>query len=120
MSHKSRLLILSTIGVATLVAAWAFGAAPAARVGDMHTCPMVTGRTPHFGGPVQQGSPNVLICDRPAARRGDLATCNGPPDTVSVGSLTVLINGRPAARQGSITAHGGTIMTGCPTVLIGG
>ncbi len=97
---------------------------PAARVGDMHTCPMVTPGTPpvpHVGGPIlPPGCPTVLIGGMPAARVGDMATCVGPPDSIVKGSVTVLIGGMPAARMGDMTAHGGTIMVGCPTVLIGG
>lgn len=94
---------------------------PAARVSDMHTCPMFNGPVPHVGGPVlPPGAPTVLICGLPAARVTDLATCVGPPDTIIVGSTTVLIGGLPAARMGDATAHGGVVVGGCPTVLIGG
>jgi uncharacterized Zn-binding protein involved in type VI secretion len=92
----------------------------AARVGDLHTCPMVTGVVPHVGGPVLQGAPTVLIGGMQAARAGDACTCVGPPDTIAKGSATVLIGGMPAARMGDATAHGGSITLGCPTVLIGG
>ena len=93
---------------------------PAARAGDMHVCPMVTGTTPHVGGPViPPGSPNVNIGNMPAARVGDLLTCNGPPDQISIGSSSVLINGLPAARMGDQTAHGGSIVQGFPLVNIG-
>jgi uncharacterized Zn-binding protein involved in type VI secretion len=93
---------------------------PAARVGDMHVCPMVTGIVPHVGGPIlPPGLPLVLIGGQPAARVGDLATCVGPPDVIVMGSFTVLIGGQPAARMGDITAHGGTIVLGFPMVLIG-
>jgi len=93
----------------------------AARITDMHTCPMVTGIVPHVGGPIlPPGCPTVLISGIPAARVGDMATCIGPPDTIVKGSATVLIGGAPAARMGDLTAHGGTIVIGCPTVLIGG
>lgn len=95
------------------------GQQPAARATDMHTCPQVTGIVPHVGGPVIMGSPNVLIGNLPAARVGDPVTCVGPPDTILQGSPTVLINGRPAARMGDATAHGGVIVGGLPTVLIG-
>jgi uncharacterized Zn-binding protein involved in type VI secretion len=92
----------------------------AARTGDMHTCPMVTGTVPHVGGPVMPpGCPTVMIGGMPAARVGDMLTCSGPPDTVAAGSVTVLIGGMPAARQGDATAHGGFIAAGYPTVLIG-
>lgn len=92
----------------------------AARVGDMHACPMVSGTVPHVGGPViPPGSPAVLIGGLPAARVGDLLTCTGPPDTVVTGSATVFIGGMPAARQGDSTAHGGSIVQGLPTVLLG-
>jgi uncharacterized Zn-binding protein involved in type VI secretion len=92
----------------------------AARVGDMHACPMVTGTVPHVGGPVlPPGCMTVLICSMPAARVGDMLTCTGPPDTIAAGSSTVFIGGMPAARMGDTTAHGGSIIAGAPTVLIG-
>jgi uncharacterized Zn-binding protein involved in type VI secretion len=92
----------------------------AARVGDMHVCPLVTGTVPHVGGPVMPpGSSTVLIAGMPAARVGDMLTCTGPPDAVVAGSATVMIGGMPAARLGDSTAHGGTIVAGCPTVNIG-
>jgi uncharacterized Zn-binding protein involved in type VI secretion len=97
---------------------------PAARIGDMHTCPMVTPGTPpvpHVGGPITgPGVPTVLIGGMPAAVMGDMATCVGPPDSIIKGSATVLIGNKPAARIGDNTAHGGVIVAGCPTVLIGG
>ena len=92
---------------------------PAARLGDMHTCPLVTGTVPHVGGPVAgPGNPTVLIGGMPAAVVGDLCTCAGPPDTIVAGSGTVLIGGMPAARLGDTTAHGGTLIAGTPNVLI--
>ncbi len=76
---------------------------------------------PHVGGPVlPPGCPTVLIGKMPAARVGDMATCVGPPDVIAKGSATVLIGKLPAARIGDTTAHGGTIVVGCPTVMIGG
>jgi len=97
---------------------------PAARAGDMHVCPMVTPGVPpipHVGGPIlPPGAPTVLIGNMPAARVGDMATCVGPPDSIAMGSMTVLIANMPAARIGSMTGHGGSIVVGCPTVLIGG
>lgn len=98
---------------------------PAARITDMHTCPMQTpafpSPIPHVGGPVVGPSvPNVLIGKMPAAVMGDMCVCAGPPDTIIKGSATVMIGGRPAARMGDSTAHGGTIVAGCPTVMIGG
>jgi uncharacterized Zn-binding protein involved in type VI secretion len=96
---------------------------PAARVGDMHTCPMQTPGVPpipHVGGPITgPGVLNVLIGKMPACVLGDMATCVGPPDAVVKGSAGVLIGGRPAARMGDTCAHGGAITVGCPTVLIG-
>jgi uncharacterized Zn-binding protein involved in type VI secretion len=86
---------------------------------DMHTCPESDGPVPHVGGPIIMGSPNVFIGGLPAARVGDLVTCVGPPDTIAMGSPTVLINGMPAARMGDQTAHGGVIVGGLSTVLIG-
>jgi uncharacterized Zn-binding protein involved in type VI secretion len=79
-----------TVGFPTVL----IGGQPAARMGDMHTCPMVTGVVPHVGGPIVKGSVTVLIGGQPAARVGDQATCTGPPDAI--------------------------IPPGCPTVLIGG
>lgn len=97
---------------------------PAARLTDMHTCPMVTPAVPpvpHVGGPVVgPGVPNVLIGKLPAAVMGDTLVCVGPPDVIAKGSATVMISKRPAARMGDQTAHGGVIVVGCPTVMIGG
>jgi uncharacterized Zn-binding protein involved in type VI secretion len=95
-------------------------AGPAARLTDMHTCPLVTVLVPHVGGPITApGCPTVLIGGLPAARVTDMATCVGPPDVIVLGSPTVLIGGVPAARIGDLTAHGGVIILGCPTVIIG-
>lgn len=95
---------------------------PAARITDMHTCPMVTPGTPpipHVGGPISVGCPNVIIGGLPAARVGDMAICVGPPDTIALGSFTVRIGGMFAARVGDMTAHGGVISLGFPMVMIG-
>lgn len=96
----------------------------AARIGDMHTCPLQTPGTPpipHVGGPIAgPGAATVLIAGVPAAVLGDTAVCTGPPDTIAKGSGTVMIGGKPAARVGDTTAHGGTITVGAPTVMIGG
>lgn len=92
---------------------------PAARISDMHTCPMVTGNVPHVGGPIASGCVTVLIGGSPAARIGDTAICVGPADSIAQGEATVLIGGKPASRLGDKTAHGGIIVAGCPTVLIG-
>ena len=94
---------------------------PAARVGDMHVCPMVTGVVPHVGGPIMPpGVPMVMIGGMPAATLGTMCTCTGPPDTIMMGSATVKIGNQPAARMGDVTAHGGSIILGLPTVMIGG
>jgi uncharacterized Zn-binding protein involved in type VI secretion len=93
---------------------------PAARITDMHTCPMVTGLVPHVGGSIlPPGCPTVLIGNLPAARVGDMALCVGPPDVIAMGSATVMIGNMPAARIGDLTAHGGVIVAGFPTVMIG-
>ena len=96
---------------------------PAARVGDFHACPMVTPGVPpipHVGGPIlPPGKPTVLIGGMPAATMGNMCVCTGPPDSIVLGSLGVLIGGQPAARMGDQCAHGGAIVAGCPTVLIG-
>jgi len=92
---------------------------PAARVTDMHVCPMVTGIVPHVGGPILPPCAiTVITVGMPQARVGDMLVCVGPPDVIALGSFTVLV-GQPAARMGDLTAHGGTIVLGAPTVLIG-
>jgi uncharacterized Zn-binding protein involved in type VI secretion len=94
---------------------------PAARLTDMHVCPMVTVLVPHVGGPiVGPGAPTVLIGAMPAARISDMAVCVGPPDVIVLGSFTVLTMSMPQARIGDMTAHGGSIVLGCFTVLVGG
>jgi uncharacterized Zn-binding protein involved in type VI secretion len=90
----------------------------------MHVCPMQTPMIPpipHVGGPiVGPGVPTVLIANMPAAVVGDSCVCVGPPDTIAMGSTTVMIGGKPAARMGDSTVHGGSIVIGAPTVMIGG
>ena len=95
---------------------------PAARVTDMHVCPLVNpGPVPHVGGPISgPGAATVFIGGLPAARATDMAVCVGPPDTLLPGSSTVFIAGLPAVRLGDTTAHGGTVLGGFPTVMIGG
>ena len=96
---------------------------PAVRAGDMHICPMQTPAVvpiPHVGGPLLPMPTTVFIGGMLAAAVGQLCLCVGPPDVVVMGSLTVLINGRPAARMGDETAHGGVIVSGWPTVIVGG
>src|SRR5258705_13401971 len=94
---------------------------PAARLTDMHVCPMVTGIVPHVGGPIiAPGCPTVLIGFLPAARVTDMAVCVGPADMVAMGSTSVLIGFLPAARIGDMTVHGGLIVLGEFTVMIGG
>jgi len=94
---------------------------PAARLSDMHTCPMFDGPKPHVGGPILPPCcPTVMIGNLPAARATDMATCVGPPDAIAMGSTSVMIGGLPAARMGDPTMHGGVIVLGCFTVIIGG
>jgi uncharacterized Zn-binding protein involved in type VI secretion len=93
---------------------------PASRITDMHVCPMVTVLVPHVGGPIlPPGAVTVLIGKLPAARVTDMAVCVGPPDVIILGSFTVFTMKLPQARIGDMTAHGGTIILGCPTVLVG-
>lgn len=94
----------------------------AARITDFHVCPMQTPAVvpvPHVGGPICVGCPTVMINFLPAARVGDMAVCVGPPDSIVMGSVKVMIGGQPAARVGDTTAHGGKIVIGVPTVMIG-
>ncbi|MEN8128667.1 MAG: PAAR domain-containing protein [Pseudomonadota bacterium] len=98
---------------------------PAARIADMHNCPMQTPAVPspipHVGGPIAgPGVSTVLIGNMPAAVLGDSCICVGAPDTIAMGSATVMIGNKPAARVGDTTAHGGSISVGCATVVIGG
>jgi uncharacterized Zn-binding protein involved in type VI secretion len=96
---------------------------PAARIGDMHVCPMVTPGLPpipHVGGPIILGAPTVLTGKIPQSRVSDTCVCVGPPDIIAKGSMTVFVCKLPAARLGDMTAHGGSIVVGLPTVLIGG
>ncbi len=97
---------------------------PAARMSDFHECPMETPAVPpipHVGGPiVGPCEPTVLIEKLPAAKLGDELVCVGPPDAIIEGSATVMIGGMPAARMGDATAHGGEIVLGAFTVIIGG
>lgn len=94
---------------------------PAARLTDMHVCPMVNpGPVPHVGGPILPAcAVTVLIGKLPAARITDKAVCVGPPDVIVKGSSGVFISKLPAARMGDSTSHGGAIIAGFPTVLIG-
>lgn len=86
----------------------------AARIGDPHTCPL------HVGGPIlPPGCPTVVIGGRPAARVDDLCQCEGPTDVIRTGAPTVLIGGKAAARMGDLTRHGGLVVAGDATVLIG-
>jgi uncharacterized Zn-binding protein involved in type VI secretion len=96
---------------------------PAARLTDMHVCPMVTPGLPpipHVGGPILSGAPTVIVGKMPQARISDMCMCVGPPDVIAKGSATVLAGKMPAARIGDTCGHGGTIVMGFPTVLIGG
>lgn len=93
----------------------------AARATDMHTCPLVSGTVPHVGGPLLPGgNATVMIGGVPASIVGDTCVCSGPTDSLVVGSSSVMIAGKPAVRMGDSTAHGGVIVAGCPTVIIGG
>jgi uncharacterized Zn-binding protein involved in type VI secretion len=75
---------------------------------------------PHVGGPILPPcEPTVQVAGKAQARVGDLAQCDGPPDTIAEGSSTVFVGGRAAARLGDATAHGGVIVEGEPTVIIG-
>ncbi len=93
---------------------------PAARITDMHVCPMITVLVPHVGGPIAvPGAPMVLVAGLPAATVTSMCVCVGPPDLIVMGSTSVLMGGMPAARLTSLTAHGGTVVFGAPTVLVG-
>lgn len=94
----------------------------AARVSDDHVCPVINPNgNPHTGGPIMPpGIPTVLIGGQPAATVGSICVCAGPPDSITKGSSSVFIGNKPAARQGDLTAHGGSVVAGLPTVIIGG
>src|SRR5690349_413813 len=96
---------------------------PFARVGDMHVCPMVTPGVPpipHVGGPIlPPGAVTVLVGGMPAAQLSGMCVCVGPPSMVALGAMTVLVGNMPSARMGDMTAHGGSIVVGMMTVLVG-
>ena len=92
----------------------------AARLGDMHVCPAFTGPVTHVGGPIALGFPTVLVGMMPSARVCDMATCVGPLGIVNKGSMKTLIGNMPPGRLGDMSGHGGSIVMGCPTVMIGG
>jgi len=93
---------------------------PAAVLGSNHVCPKTTGTTPHVGGPALATSANVSVGGLPIAVVGDKLVCVGPPDSIASGSSSVTANGKPVARLGDSTGHGGKIVAGNPTVLVGG
>ena len=92
---------------------------PAAFMGSMHVCPSVTVIVPHVGGPIIGTAATVLVGGPPAAVIGDKGVCVGPPDTVAAASGTVMAGGKPMARMGDPCAHGGKIVLGNPTILVG-
>lgn len=93
---------------------------PAARISDFHVCPKVEpGPVPHVGGPVAAGESTVIIGYMPAARKGDKAVCVPAVDSISAGEPSVVIGNKDAARLGDAMSHGGKIVAGCPTVIIG-
>lgn len=95
----------------------------AARITDLHECPIIEPGyipSPHVGGPIAgPGAPTVLIGGKAAAVVGSIAACIGPLDSLVVGSGSVLIEGKPAVRVGDLTAHGGEVIEGYSSVLIG-
>lgn len=88
-------------------------------VSTNHVCPMVTGTTPHVGGPViGPGCPGVLINGQPVALLGDTCVCCGPPDVIVQGCPGVLVDGVPVVLQDCMTAHGGVVPAGVPGVTV--
>ena len=93
---------------------------PAARITDMHICPRVEpGPVPHVGGPTITGESTVIIGFQFAARVTDSLVCCGPTDAISRGEPSVVIGFKDSARYGDPTVHGGKLVSGCPTVIIG-
>lgn len=92
---------------------------PAARLTDLHICPLLNPMVMPTGGPIITASPNVVTMGLPQARVNDICLCTTPPDTIALGSFTVMVNGQPAARLGPLTSNGGVIILGAMTVLIG-
>lgn len=90
-----------------------------ATIGSMHICPMVTGTTPHVGGPISgPGNPGILIDGTPIAVMGDMSVCTGPPDVIVTGCPGVLADGVPIVTETCMTAHGGVVSTGVPGVTV--
>lgn len=92
----------------------------AARVNDPHSCPL-SSPLPHVGGVITgPGAATVIIGYQPAAVFGDSCTCaSGPPNAVTGASSSVQVGRQYPARVGDATFHGGTILAGDPSVLIG-
>lgn len=90
--------------------------------GDTHTCPMVTGTTPHVGGMVITGASNVLANNKPIACMGDKVICTGcgMVATIIQGDASVLVGGKPVAFLGCMTSHGGVLTSGQANVMITG
>lgn len=97
-----------TLGFPTVL----IGFLPASRIGDLHTCPMVTGVVPHVGGPFILGSPTVVVGMMPQSRVTDQLTCVGPPDVALKGDPTVLVG--MAGAGGVVGASAGVVAMGAP------
>lgn len=94
------------------------GKLPAATMGDMHVCPMVTPGTPpipHVGGPITLGSTGVFIGKKPAARMGDMAVCVGPPSSIILGCMTVMIGEAGSGSQAGSAGAAAAAVTQAPT-----
>ncbi len=92
---------------------------PAAYLGSLHVCPAATGPVPHVGGPVIGSIATVLVAGKVVAVIGDTAVCIGPPDKVASACVPVLAKNKPWATLGDSCAHGGKIVLGEPTVIVG-
>lgn len=86
-----------------------------------HVCPMVTGVTPHVGGPIiGPGCTGILVDGVPISVMGDTCLCVGPPDVIVQGYPGILADGVPIVVQNCMTAHGGTIPMGVAGVTVSG
>lgn len=92
---------------------------PAAFLGSLHVCPQVTGVVPHVGGPAMGMAVMVMVGGPVAVNTNNISVCVGPPDKVAMASTTVMAQGKPMARMGDLCGHGGSIVLGMPTIIVG-
>lgn len=84
---------------------------------SLAAAPGLAQSTPETAATVRQGSDNVQVGGRGAARSGDAMGRNG---SVTGGSSNVFINGKRAVRAGDSTDCGGVVIGGNANILVNG